>query len=159
VFATLVLLVARGVAPGRRELELDIYVLALSALALLVMISWLRQIAPLEHGSRLAAALEPRARELPRIPELDRLERELSMGISRDYDLHYRLRPVVREIAMARLERRGLGLDSGSPAVRELLGDDLWKLVTPDREPPVDRQAPGPGLAELRQTVESLERL
>jgi hypothetical protein len=127
-------------------------------MALLAMISWLRQVAPAERGSRIATALEPPAPELPRIPELDRLERELYMSAAREFDLHYRLRPVVREIALARLERRGLSLDSGSVAVRELLGD-LWKLVSPEREPPRDRQAPGPGLVELRQTVEALERL
>jgi len=148
----------RRIAPGRHELELDVYVLVLGALAWLVMVSLLRQVAPRERGSRLAAALEPQERELPRIPELDRLERELYMSASKEFDLHYRLRPVVREIALARLERRGLSLDSGSPAVRELVGD-LWPLVSPDREPPRDRQAPGPGLGELRQTVESLERL
>ena len=109
--------------------------------------------------ARLTHYREPRALELPRVPELDRLQRELSMGATREYDLHYRLRPVVREIAAGRLERRGLSLDSGSAAVRELLGDDLWKLVRPDRKPPQDRQAFGPGLAELRQTVETLERL
>jgi transposase len=81
------------------------------------------------------------------------------MSASLEFDLHYRLRPIVREIALARLERRGLGLDSGSPAVLDLLGEDLWKLVSPDREPPRNRQAVGPGIAQLRQTVESLERL
>jgi hypothetical protein len=123
------------------------------------MISVLAEVASPERGSRLAAALEPRAPEALSIPELDRLGRELRLGAAREYDLHYRLRPVVREIALGRLERRGLSLDSGSAAVRELLGDDLWKLVRPDRDPPHDRQASGPGLAELRQTVESLERL
>ena len=65
------------------------------------------------------------------------------MSAAREFDLHYRLRPIVREIALARLARRGLSLDLGSAAVRELVGD-LWKLVRPDREPPKDRQAPGP---------------
>jgi hypothetical protein len=159
LLATVGLLSARNIAPGRRAIELDVYVLVLGVMALPAMISWLRHVAPPERKSRLAAALEPRAPELPRIPELDRLERELNLGASRDFDLHYRLRPVIREIALGRLDRRGLRLDSGSEAVRELLGDDLWKLVRPDREPPRDRQAPGPGLAEVRQTVERLERL
>jgi hypothetical protein len=128
-------------------------------MALLAVMSWLRGIVPPERGSKLAAALEPRAPVVPRIPELDRLERELTMSASRAFDLHYRLRPAVREIALGRLERRGLRLDSGSAAVRELLGDQVWELVSPDREAPSDRQAAGPGLAELRQTVESLERL
>ncbi len=159
VLATAGLLIARSIAPGRHELELDIYVLVLGALALLAMISLQRRIVPSERGSRLAAALDPARPEPQRIPELDRLERELNLGASRDFDLHYRLRPVIREIALSRLERRGLRLDSGSAAVRELLGDDLWQLVSPDRERPRDRQAPGPGLAELRQSVETLERL
>ena len=159
MIATFGLLAARGLAPGRHEIELDVYVLVLGALGLLAMGSWQRQVVPREGESRLAGALEPQTPEPPRIPELDRLERELNLGASRDFDLHYRLRPVVREIAVSRLERRGLRLDSGSPAVRELLGDDLWQLVSPDRERPRDRQAAGPGLAELRQSVEILERL
>jgi hypothetical protein len=159
MFATVGLVAARTFAPGRQEIELDIYILVLGALALLAMISVLREIAPRERRSRLAAALNPKPPELPPIPELDRLGRELTLGAAREYDLHYRLRPVVREIAIARLARRGLRLDSGSPAVLELLGDDLWKLLSPDRKPPADRQDPGPGLAALRQTVESLERL
>ncbi len=129
-------MVARTLAPGRHELELDVYVLVLGALALLSMISLLRKIAPPERRSRLAAALEPKVVEPPRIPELDRLERELSMGASREYDLHYRVRPIVREIASARLERRGLRLESGSDEVRELLGEGLWELARPDRDAP-----------------------
>lgn len=159
VAATIALLVVRGQAPGRHELELDVYILVLGLMALLAIISWLRRIAPAEGGSRLAAALEPRAPEVPRIAELDRLERELTMSAAREYDFHYRLRPVVREIAAGRLERRGFRLDSGSEAVRELLGEDLWTLVDPDRKPPPNRQSGGPGLADLRQTVETLERL
>ena len=99
VFATLGLVAARRIAPGRHELELDVYVLVLGGMAWLVMVALLRQVAPRERGSRLAAALEPPDVELPRIPELDRLERELYMSASKEFDLHYRLRPVVREIA------------------------------------------------------------
>lgn len=128
-------------------------------MALPALISWLRQVVPPERGSRMAAALRPRVPALPRIPELDRLERGLEMGASREYDFHYRLRPVLREVASGRLERRGLSLDSGSPPVRELLGEEVWELVRPDREPPRDRQARGPGMDELQQTVETLERL
>lgn len=152
-------MIVRSIAPGRHEIELDVYVLVLGLMALLAMASVLRKIAPPEAESRLAAALEPRAPEVPAIPELDRLERELKMGATREYDLHYRLRPVVREIAIARLGRRGLSLDSESGGARKLLGEELWALVSPDREPPHDRQAAGPGLARLRQTVETLERL
>lgn len=121
--------------------------------------SWWRDVAPLEGKSELEEALDREPPEPPRIAELDRLEREIYMGAARAFDHHYRLRPVVREIALGRLERRGLRLDSGSDAVREVLGEELWELARPDREPPVDRHGPGPGLADVRETIEQLERL
>ena len=52
--------------------------------------------------------MEPEQPEPARIAELDRLEREVALATSRDFDLHYRLRPVLREIAdvAARAARR-----------------------------------------------------
>lgn len=159
LFATVVLLLARRVAPGRHDVELDVYVLVLGLFALLAVMARLRDVAPLEGRSELEQALEHEPAEPPRIAELDRLEREVTMGASSAFDLHYRLRPVAREIAAARLERRGLQLDSGGAEVRELLGEELWELVRPDREPPPQRHGPGPGSEEIRKTVEQLEQL
>jgi len=147
------------IAPGRRGLELDIYVLVLGGFALLVVSSALGRVAPREDESLLEEALEPEPPEEARIAGLDRLEREVALAVSREFDLHYRLRPVLREIAAARLEQRGATLDSDSPRARELLGDELWSLTEPDREPPSNRQAPGIGFEELERTVERLERL
>ena len=157
--ATIGLLVARMLAPGRHELELDIYVLTLGGVALAALSSALGEVAPREDESLLEEAMEPEQPEPARIAELERLEREVALAASRQYDLHYRLRPVLRQIAGARLERRGAVLDSGSPRVRELLGDELYALTAADREPPADRQAPGLPLADLERTVERLERL
>jgi hypothetical protein len=50
-------------------------------------------------------------------------------------------------------------LDSDTTRARKLLGDELWSLTEPDREPPQDRQAPGIGFGELERTVARLERL
>lgn len=157
--ATVGLFVARALAPGRRELELDIYVLVLGGLALLVLSTAFGSIAPREDDSPLEAALEPQPPEPARIAELERLEREVALAASREFDLHYRLRPVLREIAESRLERRGVRLDSETPRVRELLGDELFSLTAAGREPPTDRQAPGLGFEELERTVARLERL
>ena len=159
LIATIGLGVARVIAPGRRELELDIYVLALGGFGLFVMSSALGRIAPRDDESLLEEALEPEPTGTARIAALERLEREVTLAASREFDLHYRLRPVLREIAAARLERRGATLDSESTRARELLGDELWSLTEPDREPPSNRQAPGIGFEELERTVERLERL
>lgn len=154
---TLALALARSLAPGRHELELDIYVLILGGMAVLAVTSWLRQTVPESSHSELEDALAPSPAEPVRIAELDRLEREIYMGAARVFDLHYRLRPIFREIAAGRLEQRGLVLDSGSADVRAALGDELWELVRPDVESPAGRQAEGPGVDYVRARIEALE--
>jgi hypothetical protein len=155
--ATLGLLVARALAPGRRELELDVYVIVLGALALLGLLSWLRRETPPVDESLLQRALHRSAQGRRTVPELARLERVLVMSAALEFDLHYRLRPTLREIALARLAERGLRLDDGGPAVLEALGEELWEVVRPDRPVPVDRHAKGIGLDGVRRLVAQLE--
>jgi hypothetical protein len=159
VAATIALLASWWIAPGRRELELDLFVLVLGGMSMLAVTSWLKQIAPADERSELEAALVSHPRQSPTVQELDRLERELSMGAARAFDLHSRVRPILREVASARLARRGLELDPRAPAVRALLGDELADLLDPDRQLPDDRQTAGPGLQGLGATIERLERL
>ena len=159
VLAVVALVVARMLAPGRKELEFDIFVLVLGAFGLIVLAAELRRLAPTAGRALVQETLEPDRPEERPIAGLLRLERELSMASARQFDLHYRLRPILRDVASARLERRGLALDSGRPVVQELLGDELFELTAPDREPPADRLAPGPGPEGLDRTIGRLERL
>jgi hypothetical protein len=153
------LVAARMISPGRESLELDIFVLVLGGVGLLVLAAELGRLAPTAEKSLVEEALEPEPPEERPIADLQRLERELSMASSRQFDLHYRLRPVLRDVATARLEQRGLDLDSGRPIVQELLGEELFELTAPDREPPKNRLAPGPGIEGLDRTITRLERL
>jgi hypothetical protein len=159
-FATLALVVARLVEPGRGALEVDIYVLLVGGMTVLTAVLATRQAFPVGHGSALAAALESEP-DLPvRPPELERTERVLAMSATTAFDVHYRLRPIVREIAEQRLvERRGLKLDAEDPRLEEALGGELWELVRPDREPPALRFAPGLDPEALREVIERLEQL
>jgi hypothetical protein len=157
--ATAALFIARALAPGRHELELDIYALTLGALAVVCAVTWLRRALPPAGESSLQRALERARPARSQLPELARLERELYIGAAQAFDLHYRVRPVLREIALARLAERGLRLDSGEEAVREALGDELWDLVRPDREPPADRQGGAIGFAGVERLVARLEGL
>jgi hypothetical protein len=158
--ATLGFLLVRLAAPGRHELELDVYVLAVGALAVLELVLATRTAYPRECGSALAEAL---GREPPRNlrpPELERLEREVSLATSTAFDLHYRLCPALREVALQRLaDHRGLELDAGGGEVEEALGEELWELVRSDRDPPADRYGPGISTAGVRRAVERLEAL
>jgi len=159
VLAVIALVAARMISPGRKELELDVFVLVLGGLGLLVLGAELGRLAPTAGRSLVDEALEPDPVEERPISDLLRLERELSMASARQFDLHYRLRPVLRAVAVARLERRGIDLDSGRPVVHELLGDELFELTAPGREPPKNRLAPGPGVEGLDRTISRLERL
>jgi hypothetical protein len=159
VLAGVALVAARMISPGRKELELDVFVLFLGGVGLMVLAAELGRLAPTAETSLVEEALEPEPVEERPVADLLRLERELSMASARQFDLHYRLRPVLRDVASARLEQRGLDLDSGRPVVQELLGDELFELTAPDREPPKNRLAPGPGVEGLDRTISRLERL
>ena len=160
VLATIALLFLRVLVPGRRELELDVYVLTVGAMALLAAILATRRAFPLEEGSALAAALEREDRPPVRPPDLERTERMLSMAATTAFDLHFRLRPVLREVAEQRLaDRRGLRLDSGDPRVEEACGEELWEVVRPDREAPDHRFLPGLVPAALQRVVQRLEEI
>jgi hypothetical protein len=149
------LLFARLLAPGRFELELDVFILAVGALAVANVVVVAREAFPREERSALAEALDRDPPERQRPAELDRIERELTMANASAFDTHARLRPVVREIVGVRLAARGLRLE----ASEEVLGPELWDLARDDRPPPSDRHAPGIPAAELRRAVERLETL
>ena len=74
------------------------------------------------------------------------------------FDLHYRLRPTLVEIARNRLAGRGVSFENERRA-RSVLGDEAWELLRPGREPPRDRNAPGIGTDELGRVVSVLERI
>jgi hypothetical protein len=157
--ASIALVLARFAQPGRFALELDVYILVVGGLALLEVVFATRAAYPRATRSALAEALD---RELPgplRPPELERLERELTLGASTAFDLHFRLRPTLREIAGERLASQGLRLDAGGAAVEEALGAELWEIVRPDREPPLRRFASGVSPAGARRVIERLEAL
>lgn len=159
VLATIGLGIALWLAPGRAELALHVYVLALAALALAWLVGVVRRAHPTAAASPFDLALrEPRAARTT-LPELARMEREVSLAGSTAFDLHYRLRPTLRRIAGHLLAARGVDLDSDEAAARALLGDAAYALVRPDREPPHDRFDPGLALPELRTLVTRMESL
>jgi hypothetical protein len=80
---------------------------------------------------------------------LVRIERELTLATSNAGNVHDRLRPMLQEIAQARL---------GRDATRERLGDETWELIRPDAPEPRNRSASGLSLRTIRRVIESLER-
>lgn len=156
VLVTGVLLVLLGVGALPTARLLAIYVLLLAAIAL----SSLTRLVQLTDDplvfSRFEAALRARAEKPGRPPELIRTERELTLGTASAGQFHTRLLPLLRDAAAARLlTNHNTPLESG----RELLGDETWERLRPDRPAPQDRNAPGPSLARIGRIVDQIEAL
>jgi hypothetical protein len=101
--------------------------------------------------------LRPRVRTQTWPAQLVRLERVVEWSGTSALDVHTRLRPVLVEIADARLGRRGLRLDRDAEEARRLLGPAAWELVRPDRPAPPNRDAPGLRPRELEAALDALE--
>jgi hypothetical protein len=156
VAATLLLVLS-----ARTELILHVYVLALATIALAHLIRAVRGLVPAAlGGSPFDAALRRRPRRPERLPELERIEREVALGLATAFDLHFRLRPSLRRTASELLAaKRGIELDGDRDAARRALGNETWDLLRSDREPPTDRFGPGLDIAALRRVVSTLEAI
>ena len=160
LFATLALAIVLVAAPGRAGLAVHVYALVLAALGVGYLLTAMRDALPPRRPSGFDAALRARVSPVQRIPELERMEREVALGLATAFDLHYRLRPRLRRIATALLtSRRGIELDANPEAARRALGDDAWEIVRGDREAPHERFAAGLDIASLRRAVSALEAL
>ena len=66
------------------------------------------------------------------------------MAGSAAFDVHFRLRPVIAELAAELLSsRRGIDLERDPERAHAVLGDDVWELVRPDRPQPAERHGSG----------------
>jgi len=140
------------VDPSIRSVTLHVYVLLVGALAMLALVAAAGDAVPRQRRSQLDAALAAPASRPHAVPQLERVQREVTLASTSAYDLHTRLLPQLREIAEARLER------SGRRPGPDTLGR-WWELLRPDREPPEDRFGPGIRSDELRALVADLEAL
>ena len=103
----------------------------------------------------------PRAQADPRpagrpFADVSRMEDRLAWG---GVDLEHfdrAVRPVLIRLADERLQRRGITRAAQPEQARQLLGEQLWTLVT---GPSVAAKAPGPTPAQLTPLVERLEAL
>jgi hypothetical protein len=155
--AALLFAIAR---PGDRALILDVYLLFVGGLALVLLVVMTARALPQAGRSRLELALNRPRGKPARPPALLTLERRVLLATETAFEVHYRLRPTLREIAAYRLStHRGLDLDHDLAAAEAALGPEAWELVRPDRPAPPDRLAKGKPLAELRAAVDALERI
>ena len=149
------LVVAVLLSPGAPALTVEIY---LFVVAVLVAAGALLLVAEaLPHAEPAPVEQPPRSQ---RVGQLDSIERALDLAEASSFDLHTVLRPIVREVAAARLARRGVSLDRQPERAQALFPPKSWELIRLDREPP----ARGSGRSgydrdDLRALVDSLEAI
>jgi hypothetical protein len=156
--ATVALVVLLAIPPLSTSRALGIWVVIVTALALLVLVRGSR--GRKEPVSRFEAALRRRTPRASEPVELLRMERELELGIASAGSAHHNLLPLLRNAAAARLaSRHGVELDRRPDAARELLGDEAWELLRPDRPEPTDRFARGVPRERVTAVIERIESL
>lgn len=158
--ATLALVIALGIRPFPAERIVAAYVIVLAAIVLASLTRVVAQRGERHEPSRFEHALRERSERPQRPPELIRVERELVLGSTSAGQLHRRLLPILRDVAATRLAaNHDVELDRRPARARELLGDEAWELLRPDRPEPDDRDGPGLPLARIRSLVDRLETL
>jgi len=138
--------------PGIRNVTLHVYVFVVGALIMLGVVAAAGDAVPRRRRSELDRVLAESEQRERRLPEIERMEREVTLAAASAYDLHFRLLPHLREIAQCRIER------AGRQPGPETLGR-WWELLRPDRPEPDDRFSTGISAAELRALVADLERM
>lgn len=160
IYLTVALVAALVSFAGLRELAVRIYVIALAGLALAALVAHVRRSNPVATRSAFDRALRRRRDRPERLPDLERVERELMLAQQTAADVHFRLRPRVRRITKQLLaSRRGIDLDADPEGARRALGEELWELVRADRPMPARRDGPGIDLAASERMVIALEEL
>jgi hypothetical protein len=109
--------------------------------------------------ARRPPAPRPRAISRSRPTQLLWIERVVGRSGESGLAAHTQLRPLLREIAAARLARRGLRLDRDEDEARRLLGPEAWEFVRLDRPSPPDARTAGIATPELELMLDRLEAL
>jgi hypothetical protein len=152
VCVTILCVVVVAALPGDQSIIYRVYILVVGALVLLGIHAEIGVAFPGGRHSELTRALNAPQPEPMTVPELAKLEREVTLAVGNAYTWHTRLLPQLREIAEARLEA------TGRRPGPETLGR-WWDLLGPDLPEPADHFAPGIRAADLRALVADLERM
>jgi hypothetical protein len=133
-------------------------VATVSALAFVVLLVFFLGRTDEDTESAFDAALRPAPPTPPAEPASLTAARWLVVNATTAGGLHFRVRPAIVGLSVARLrDRDGIGLSL--PRAPGLLGDELWAVVRPDAPAPDDRMAPGLSPSTFRSLLDRLEAL
>jgi hypothetical protein len=155
--ATAALFLVIEIGVKRRGLAVEVYLDVVCGLVLIDLVAAVR--------GRLPAARELHRRRVPRPvsktprpQQLEWLERQVGDAVDGGYELPFRFRSFVRNIASAALLRRhGVVIDRDPERAEAIVGPRIWELVRPDVRPddPTIRLPPG-GFQALVDDLEAI---
>jgi hypothetical protein len=147
------------VGVDRTDLVLDVYLLYAGALVALAAARISRLAFPSPRGT-VPTVLAPRPAGYAHPESLSVMEDDVALAQAGGFDVHFRLRPRLREIAAAGLAvQSGIDLDRQPERAREKLSPETWELVRPERPRPEREETVGIDTASLAAVVDELERI
>jgi hypothetical protein len=143
----------------RTDLVLDAYLLYAGALVALAAARISRLAFPSPRGT-VPALLAPRPAQYAHPESLSTTADDVALAQVGEFDVHFRLRPLLRDIAAAGLAMQsGIDLDRQPERARERLSPETWELVRPNRPRPERTGESGISSASLSAVVTELETL
>jgi hypothetical protein len=143
----------------RTDLVLDTYLLYAGALVALAAARISRRAFAAPRGT-VPALLAPRPAQYVHPESLSTTADDVALAQVGEFDVHFRLRPLLRDIAAAGLAMQsGIDLDRQPERARERLSPEMWELVRPDRPRPERTGESGISSASLSAVVTELETL
>jgi hypothetical protein len=135
-------------------------IIAVALMALAILMRRLGRLVPRRSASPFEAALAPGKERMPVFDEFASIQRIVDGARFSAFDVHYGLRPLLRELAATRLRvRRGIGLDAEPGPASELLGAEAFALLREGRPPPSNYRRPGMSLQAIEHIVKVLESI
>jgi hypothetical protein len=115
---------------------------------------------PRRRGSPFEAALAPSGEPPPDADEFASIRRSVEGARFSSFDAHFTLRPLLRELAAARLwARRGIRLDAQPELAAEVLGSEAFAFLRERRPPPSNYRRPVMSLPAIERIVSALESI
>jgi len=143
----------------RTDLVLDAYLVFAGGLVALAAARISGRAFPPPRGT-VPALLSPPPRQYVHPESLLVTEDDVALAQVDEFDVHFRLRPVLREVAAAGLATQaGIELDGDPDRARERLSPAAWELVRPDRPRPEGAGERGIDTGSLTAVVTELERI
>jgi hypothetical protein len=143
----------------RTDLVLDSYLVFAGALIALAAARISGRAFPRPRGT-VPAVLSRPPRPYVHPESLSIAEDDVALAEADEFDLHFRLRPQLREIASAGLAvQSGIELDREPERAQQRLSPETWELVRPDRPRPEGAGVTGISRQSLTAVVAELERI